>query len=358
MWRWLDHLFTVKSPRTPLLIFIISLSFLLSSFLFAPFQSNLLNEISSHSSSASPSTHSSSTPPIHRLSSKYLMEYHNWMILLNNSLPSSLNKLPLQTTLPSKYQQAQPSPHLILDHLIPHSILSTIIQEFPENPLVAHPVACSDHKCSNHYKQIKLRHPESYGPATAALYTFLQSPYILSYLEKISGIQHLIPGDHASGSGFHQTLSGGYLAIHSDSSHHRPSLSSRTAEDATHLYRRLNLYIFLNPDWEPSYGGYLEFWPRDLSQCQQRILPSLGRTVLFTTDTSFHGHPQKVSCPKDRSRRSLTMYYYTTEPPLGAVMTTSGEKKHNNYVKTKCVCGEKQCGEGLSDGNADILDLA
>jgi hypothetical protein len=295
------------------------------------------------------------------------MEYHNWMVLLNSTTPSALSKLSLQT-IPSKYQQNLPSPHLIFDHLLPDSLLTEIIKEFPENPFVAHPVACSDQKCSNHYKQIKLRHPESYGPATAALYTFLQSPYILSYLEKISGIQHLIPGDHASGSGFHQTLSGGYLAIHSDSSHHRPPSSRAvTTTDSQHhhhhLYRRLNLYLFLNPNWDPSYGGYLEFWPQDLSQCQQRILPSLGRAVLFTsTDTSFHGHPQKVTCPKDRSRRSLTMYYYTESPPPvgvgGGVTSTSGsEKKHNNYVKTKCACGEKQCGEALAGGSTDILDL-
>ena len=34
--------------------------------------------------------------------------------------------------------------------------------------------------------------------------------------------------------------------------------------------------------------------------------------VIFnTTETSFHGHPEPLNCPADRSRKSLALYYYT-----------------------------------------------
>jgi len=41
----------------------------------------------------------------------------------------------------------------------------------------------------------------------------------------------------------------------------------------------------------------------------------MGRAVVFSTDLqSFHGQPDPVSCPPDRSRRSIATYYYTAFP--------------------------------------------
>ena len=312
-----------------------------------------------------------------KLSSKYLIEYHNWMMVLNTSIAKKLDKyisssssssasdssasLEKQsskisppssfTSLIQHFQSSEPFPHLILDSLIPRNILNEILKEFPENPVVQH-VNNNFH----HNGQMKLRNPESYGPATAALYTFFQSSYVISYLERLTGIQHLIPGDYTLGSGLHQTLSNGFLDLHAD--YNRPR-SVRKLNDQV-FYRRVNLYIFFNPDWEEKFGGSLEFWPKDLSQCQQRILPTLGRVVIFTsTDHTYHGHPQKLSCPKSRSRRSMTLYYYTKNRPVGEDCSSKDclhEKKKSNFIKPKCQCGEKECGEGLGGGRG-IIDM-
>ena len=45
------------------------------------------------------------------------------------------------------------------------------------------------------------------------------------------------------------------------------------------------------------------------------VLPVMGRAVVFnTTLQSFHGQPDPVGCPPDRSRRSIATYYYTAAP--------------------------------------------
>jgi Rps23 Pro-64 3,4-dihydroxylase Tpa1-like proline 4-hydroxylase len=383
MWKTLDSLFTVRSFRFPLGLFLFSLTFLLYTLISSPYQSDLYQKLPSSSAATSSSSSSEGDNQMillgsshKKLSSKYLIEYHNWMMVLNTSIARKLDKymsdsssedtshasggkqpsgvLPPPSSLSSlsqHFQSSQPFPHLVLDSLIPQSILNEILKEFPEDPVVQHV-----NNNLHHHGQMKLRHPESYGPATAALYTFFQSPYVISYLEHLTGIPHLIPGDYTLGSGLHQTLSNGFLDLHADYNRPRsvPELNDQI------FYRRVNLYIFFNPDWEEKYGGYLEFWPKDLSQCQQRILPTLGRVVIFTsTDHTYHGHPQKLSCPKSRSRRSLTLYYYTKTRPAGEDCSSKDclhEKKKSNFIKPKCQCGEKLCGEELMNGRG-IIDL-
>jgi hypothetical protein len=60
-----------------------------------------------------------------------------------------------------------------------------------------------------------------------------------------------------------------------------------------------------------------------MSHCCQRILPVANRCVVFdTTDTSYHGHPEPLACPPDRTRRSLALYYYSSGRPSGEVGPT------------------------------------
>ena len=58
--------------------------------------------------------------------------------------------------------------------------------------------------------------------------------------------------------------------------------------------------------------------------------------VVFTsTDFSFHGHPDPLTCPPERSRRSLALYYYSNGRPTeenGAVRSTFSEKDPKKIV--------------------------
>jgi hypothetical protein len=49
-----------------------------------------------------------------------------------------------------------------------------------------------------------------------------------------------------------------------------------------------------------------------MKECVVRVEPLFGRAVIFNTDLdSFHGHPDPLNCPPDRSRRSIATYYYS-----------------------------------------------
>jgi Rps23 Pro-64 3,4-dihydroxylase Tpa1-like proline 4-hydroxylase len=78
------------------------------------------------------------------------------------------------------------------------------------------------------------------------------------------------------------------------------------------LDRRLNLLLYLNRDWKEEYGGHLQLWTRDMGRCVVKVLPVFNRCVVFsTTDFSYHGHPDPLTCPPGRTRKSIAMYYYT-----------------------------------------------
>lgn len=97
------------------------------------------------------------------------------------------------------------------------------------------------------------------------------------------------------------------------------------------------MILYLNEDWDPSWGGCLELWeghtvcsgghpgsciarghaPRHvLSRLARSVPPELGTLVVFeTSERSYHEHPEPVVGP--RPRLSLATYYYTARPGIG-----------------------------------------
>lgn len=110
------------------------------------------------------------------------------------------------------------------------------------------------------------------------------------------------------GGGLHSTGSGGRLLVHSDTERHPLG---------TPFCQKLNIIVYLNRDWPDEYGGHLELWSRDGSQCVTRIAPLFNRTVIFESGTNtYHGQPTPLTCSPGRSRYSLAAYYYCLDRPV------------------------------------------
>ena len=76
------------------------------------------------------------------------------------------------------------------------------------------------------------------------------------------------------------------------------------------------ILIYLNSNWKDEYGGHLELWNEDMTKPVKKIKPKLGTVVIFNTGaTSWHGHPEPLTCPEDRTRKSLALYYFTDGRP-------------------------------------------
>jgi len=219
----------------------------------------------------------------------------------------------------SSYQNADPFPSIYFDDFFNEEFLSDVLSEFPELG------DKSDIQYSNP-NEIKLasRGEQKFGPKTKVLMHFLNSEPFLMFLSDLSGITNLIADPYFEGGGCHQIKPGGMLKIHADFNKHR----------TLGLDRRLNFLIYLNKDWKEEYGGHFELWKTDMSESRAKILPIFNRVAMFsTTDYSFHGHPDKLNCPEDRSRKSLALYYYTNGRPKEEV--NDGLEDHTTLFKER-----------------------
>ena len=133
------------------------------------------------------------------------------------------------------------------------------------------------------------------------LFMELHSSLFLNFLEKLTGISGLIPDPYFAEGSYAMSKSGGILNIHADFSHH----------DELNLERRLNILIYLNDDWKNEYEGALNFYDQNLVLVK-KLYPIGNRIAIFTTsEHSFHGFPETITCPEDMVRKSINLYYYT-----------------------------------------------
>lgn len=205
--------------------------------------------------------------------------------------------------LRDSYQTAASYPHIVIDEFLPIEIIDSLKDSFP-NEGVKSEVIFNSGYAGLAKRQIN---PEACNKEAKSIFYFLNSAPVLRFLEGLSGIEGLIPDPYFNGGGYHETGAGGKLGIHADF-RINPKL---------HLNRRLNLIIYLNENWEESYGGHLEIWDRNAAQCVERVLPIKNRCVVFNTDaTSYHGHPDPLTPPDGRTRRSVALYYYTASESI------------------------------------------
>jgi len=203
----------------------------------------------------------------------------------------------LGRSLAQAYQAAQPFPHIVLDDFLDADVLRAVLAEFPSGDQ------------QEYFDRDQERFKYQFKPADIQsglirnLFAELNSEAFLGFLEELTGIKGLISDPYYDGGGLHETKRGGHLGIHADFN----------INDRLKLERRLNLLIYLNEDWDKEYGGELELWDKGMSECALRVAPVFGRAVIFNTDLdSFHGHPDPLNCPPDRSRRSIATYYYSS----------------------------------------------
>jgi len=77
----------------------------------------------------------------------------------------------------------------------------------------------------------------------------------------------------------------------------------------------------------------LELWDEEMIRAEKKILPIFNRCVIFSTSsTSFHGHTNPITCPKNQRRKSLAFYYYSNGRPEGEV--TLGHKEETLWQAT------------------------
>jgi Rps23 Pro-64 3,4-dihydroxylase Tpa1-like proline 4-hydroxylase len=238
-----------------------------------------------------------------------------------NFLNPGIDLMQLARDCKNKYQQAKPFPNIVLNNLLNETVLNQVLEEFPDLSEKQDVIQYDNH----HEKKLAAKGEVVFGEMTRLLAHFLNSQPVLEFLQELTGIKEiLIPDPYFEGGGYHEIKPGGLLKIHADFNKNR----------LTKLDRRINLLVYLNKDWHESYGGHFELWDRDMTTSQKKILPTFNTIAIFsTTDFSYHGHPNPLTCPPDRSRKSLALYYYSNGRPDSEISEELAE--HGTLFKSR-----------------------
>lgn len=192
---------------------------------------------------------------------------------------------PPSASMVAAYAAARPFPHLVLDNWFGGVALESLHAAF------AHTDGWHQYEDKKRGLMDIADHPlvaELMGEANVAM------------LRTLTGIPNLVSDPTMRGGGLHALPPGGRLGIHVDFNRHpdRP------------LRRAVNTLLYLNKDWDDTWGGRLIMTNRTGESVD--FAPRWNRWVIFGySETAWHGHPEPLTCPPDRERRSLALYYYT-----------------------------------------------
>ena len=197
------------------------------------------------------------------------------------------------------FRSAEPFSHVVIDDFLRLDVAEAVAKEFPsfDGPLWnEYNNAIEVKKACNHW--------DRFPAVTYRLFTYLNSKSFIDEMSKLAG-DPLFQDPGLHGGGWHSHATGGKLNMHLDYSIH----------PKTGLERRLNLIIYMQPGWKPEWGGALGLWNHDAEkrgpgELAVEIPCLFNRAVIFdTSQNSWHGLPNPVTCPPGKPRNSLAIYY-------------------------------------------------
>lgn len=235
-----------------------------------------------------------------------------------------------------RFNDAKPYRHLVMDNLLQPQMATALARQFPTLEQMKTRYNGLNEKKAEHSEFTLL--PKEFGQLKEVLF----GKEFMELIEKITGITGLLVMDDRYGYGLHQGGNGSFLDVHIDYNLHPVSQKQR----------RLNLLIFLNEEWQESWGGMLQLWDAPVSRCVTAIAPVFNRCVLFEcSDVSFHGY-NRIHCPAAVTRKSFYTYYFT-EPTahLRFHDTVFKPRPQDSRVKKAKVTAK----EGLKNGIKRLL---
>lgn len=200
--------------------------------------------------------------------------------------------------LNKQFNEAVPYRHIVLENFLNDDVALKMFENFPDiNSLNVKRKSLNEDKSEDY-------HFDRWDPIFSEVREVIKSEDWCKMMSQITGIGNLSTTMDALGSGVHQGKNGSYVDVHVDVN----------MNPQANLWRRINLLIYLNKNWQPDYGGDLEVWDKDMKKMYNKVSPAFNRALIFyTDDNSPHGY-SKINVPEGESRKSFYTYYYT---PLG-----------------------------------------
>ncbi|HEY3722976.1 MAG TPA: 2OG-Fe(II) oxygenase [Acidimicrobiia bacterium] len=196
--------------------------------------------------------------------------------------------------LVAAFASSTPVKHVVLDDFLEPQTADALFADLPR--VDAMPKS-RDYMFSDKHELSTL---DSHSALTRTVHDAFTSPEFADLMSALVGRTVFLDPEY-HGGGFHAGADGSYLDLHTDFNVHPVHPTWR---------RELNILLYLNPSWEPSWGGELR-----LTDTPERpgitVAPLFNRLVIMeSTDRSYHGY-DKITFPPGLSRRSVAAYGYS-----------------------------------------------
>lgn len=205
---------------------------------------------------------------------------------------------------------AHPFEYVVIDDFLKHEFAEHIFAEFPTD-------LTTWHKYNNPLEvKYAFDNLEEMGPTTQKLFALFASEQLTNIISTITDIPNLENDPHLHGAGLHAHPRNGRLNMHLDYEKH-PILKNKE--------RRLNIILFITKDWKDEWCGDNQLWDVHLTECKVKTHVKFNRALLFKTNNiSWHGLPDKITCPEGIYRKSIAYYY------ISDLVSNATETKHGN----------------------------
>ena len=252
---------------------------------------------------------------------------------------------PVQQQLSSyknEFASARPFRHVVIDDFFEAGKTEQLLSDFPPfDP------ANAKNEFGEVGRKATIADIQKISPFYASVSRYIASQDFLDVVSEVTGIPDLVHDEAMFGGGTHENLEGQELDPHVDFNY---------IEDRK-LHRRLNLLLYLNKEWDVSWGGCLELHsnPRKPREDQIKVIsPAFNRCVIFeTSEHSWHGF-ERIRLPENKkhlSRKLLSIYLYTRDRPAGEIAAP-----HGTFYVQRQVPADLQPGHILTDEDVKRIE--
>lgn len=208
--------------------------------------------------------------------------------------------------------QTEPYGHIVIDNFLNTEHIPIFLNELDKlTPEMSY------YRGNVNIENTKKAFKNNLGEFIDSIFRELCSDDFIKIIENITGINNIIRNNvELEGAGIHKVYNNGFLTMHKD-------FNNTFDTNFGLIDRRINLLLYMNPDWKEEYNGQLCLYDNNEKKITKQIYPILNRCVIFNTTDSIHGHPHPMKLPENICRQSLALYYYTKNTTGKSV--TNGE---------------------------------
>jgi len=240
-----------------------------------------------------------------------------------------------------EFRDAQPFPHVVVENFLQEDVCESLLRDFP---VFDDKYAIDEHGSVG--RKAVVEHVSTISSQYRAFYDYINSAPFLRTMSALTGIADLIADPTLFGGGTHENRDGQGLNVHVDFN----------IDERRMLHRRVNLLIYLNKEWDESWGGSIELHSDPFSPAADRVrsfAPLFNRALIFeTSEFSWHGFSRIVLPPGKvhLSRKSFSIYLYTKDRPAEEIVAP-----HTTFYVGQSLPGHIKAGHTLSEGDLNEI---